>query len=269
MYSPADRPSSTRAAPAKNRIWSTIGGISSDSGQRRSACRCSRPRRRRARRRAPRSRRRSAAARSCRSARRACRATPRTPPRRPGRRASTSAADDTGACGEHLAGARVDEVRRCARRRRRRARRRRSCASTAAVAHGRSPRGRVRAVGRAQRSRPATVLNSQRQPCDDRFRQRSRASTTDSLAKARVDAVRMRRHGEPRPTQRRVVLDDVVEGDHRAAPGGRRRPYAAIGKAVGLSEAAVRQRVQRLLERRHADRGGHRSAARSASRARR
>ena len=30
MYSPAERPSSTRAAPAKNRIWSTIGGISSD-----------------------------------------------------------------------------------------------------------------------------------------------------------------------------------------------------------------------------------------------
>ena len=27
-----------------------------------------------------------------------------------------------------------------------------------------------------------------------------------------------------------------------------RRPYASIGKAVGLSEAAVRQRVQRLLE---------------------
>jgi Lrp/AsnC family transcriptional regulator for asnA, asnC and gidA len=27
-----------------------------------------------------------------------------------------------------------------------------------------------------------------------------------------------------------------------------RRPYASIGKAVGLSEAAVRQRVQRLIE---------------------
>ncbi len=27
-----------------------------------------------------------------------------------------------------------------------------------------------------------------------------------------------------------------------------RRPYAAIGKVVGLSEAAVRQRVQRLIE---------------------
>ena len=30
MYSPPDLPSSTRAAPAKKRIWSTIGGISSD-----------------------------------------------------------------------------------------------------------------------------------------------------------------------------------------------------------------------------------------------
>lgn len=29
MYSPAERPSSSRAAPAKKRIWSTIGGISS------------------------------------------------------------------------------------------------------------------------------------------------------------------------------------------------------------------------------------------------
>ena len=34
MYSPAERPSSIRAAPAKNRIWSTIGGISSDMRQR-------------------------------------------------------------------------------------------------------------------------------------------------------------------------------------------------------------------------------------------
>ena len=30
MYSPAERPSSIRAAPAKNRIWSHIGGISSE-----------------------------------------------------------------------------------------------------------------------------------------------------------------------------------------------------------------------------------------------
>src|SRR6266705_2165647 len=32
MYSPAERPSSIRAAPAKNLIWSTIGGISSLAG---------------------------------------------------------------------------------------------------------------------------------------------------------------------------------------------------------------------------------------------
>ena len=30
MYSPPDLPSRIRAAPAKKRIWSTIGGISSD-----------------------------------------------------------------------------------------------------------------------------------------------------------------------------------------------------------------------------------------------
>ena len=30
MYSPAERPSSTRAAPAKKRIWSSMGGISSE-----------------------------------------------------------------------------------------------------------------------------------------------------------------------------------------------------------------------------------------------
>ncbi len=31
MYSPAERPSSTRAAPAKKRIWSTSGGSSSSA----------------------------------------------------------------------------------------------------------------------------------------------------------------------------------------------------------------------------------------------
>ena len=42
MYSPALLPSRWRAAVAKKRIWSTIGGISSRAGQARSACRCSR-----------------------------------------------------------------------------------------------------------------------------------------------------------------------------------------------------------------------------------
>lgn len=43
-------------------------------------------------------------------------------------------------------------------------------------------------------------------------------------------------------------LDDVSKGIIEQLQRDGRMPYAAIGKAVGLSEAAVRQRVQRLLE---------------------
>ena len=61
-----------------------------------------------------------------------------------------------------------------------------------------------------------------------------------------------------------VVLDDVSKAIIEQLQEDGRRPYAAIGKAVGLSEAAVRQRVQRLLDAgRHADRRGHRPAHRS------
>lgn len=45
-----------------------------------------------------------------------------------------------------------------------------------------------------------------------------------------------------------VVLDAVSKGIIEQLQEDGRRPYAAIGKAVGLSEAAVRQRVQRLVE---------------------
>jgi Lrp/AsnC family transcriptional regulator, regulator for asnA, asnC and gidA len=45
-----------------------------------------------------------------------------------------------------------------------------------------------------------------------------------------------------------VVLDDTAKGIIEQLQEDGRRSYAAIGKAVGLSEAAVRQRVQRLLE---------------------
>lgn len=45
-----------------------------------------------------------------------------------------------------------------------------------------------------------------------------------------------------------IVLDDVSKAIIEQLQQDGRRPYAAIGKAVGLSEAAVRQRVQRLLE---------------------
>ena len=45
-----------------------------------------------------------------------------------------------------------------------------------------------------------------------------------------------------------VVLDAVSKAIMEQLQEDGRRPYAAIGKAVGLSEAAVRQRVQRLLD---------------------
>jgi Lrp/AsnC family transcriptional regulator, regulator for asnA, asnC and gidA len=43
-------------------------------------------------------------------------------------------------------------------------------------------------------------------------------------------------------------LDDVSKRIIEQLQEDGRRPYATIGKAVGLSEAAVRQRVQRLLD---------------------
>lgn len=45
-----------------------------------------------------------------------------------------------------------------------------------------------------------------------------------------------------------VVLDDVAKAIIEQLQEDGRRPYATIGKAVGLSEAAVRQRVQRLQD---------------------
>lgn len=43
-------------------------------------------------------------------------------------------------------------------------------------------------------------------------------------------------------------LDDVSKGIIEQLQQDGRRSYAAIGKVVGLSEAAVRQRVQRLVD---------------------
>jgi Lrp/AsnC family transcriptional regulator, regulator for asnA, asnC and gidA len=45
-----------------------------------------------------------------------------------------------------------------------------------------------------------------------------------------------------------VVLDDISKQIIEQLQEDGRRSYAAIGKAVGLSEAAVRQRVQRLQD---------------------
>ena len=55
-------------------------------------------------------------------------------------------------------------------------------------------------------------------------------------------------HG-PRPTPvPPVVLDSISKRIIEQLQQDGRRSYAAIAKAVGLSEAAVRQRVQRLID---------------------
>jgi Lrp/AsnC family transcriptional regulator, regulator for asnA, asnC and gidA len=52
----------------------------------------------------------------------------------------------------------------------------------------------------------------------------------------------------PRPPAKPVQLDDVSKAIIEQLQADGRRSYAEIGKAVGLSEAAVRQRVQKLTD---------------------
>jgi Lrp/AsnC family transcriptional regulator for asnA, asnC and gidA len=54
--------------------------------------------------------------------------------------------------------------------------------------------------------------------------------------------------GSREPDSSRIVLDDLSKQIIEQLQQDGRRSYAAIGKAVGLSEAAVRQRVQRLID---------------------
>src|SRR5215203_4053653 len=51
-----------------------------------------------------------------------------------------------------------------------------------------------------------------------------------------------------RTDRSRPLLDEVSKAIIEQLQQDGRRSYAAIGKVVGLSEAAVRQRVQRLTE---------------------
>ena len=50
------------------------------------------------------------------------------------------------------------------------------------------------------------------------------------------------------PASKPVQLDDVSKAIIEQLQADGRRSYAEIGKAVGLSEAAVRQRVQKLTD---------------------
>jgi Lrp/AsnC family transcriptional regulator, regulator for asnA, asnC and gidA len=57
-----------------------------------------------------------------------------------------------------------------------------------------------------------------------------------------------RRSGERTGTERAVVIDDVDKAIIEQLQQDGRLPYTRLGAAVGLSEAAARQRVQRLVE---------------------
>ena len=45
-----------------------------------------------------------------------------------------------------------------------------------------------------------------------------------------------------------VLIDDMSRSIIEQLQSDGRKPYASIGKSIGLSEAAVRQRVQKLLD---------------------
>jgi Lrp/AsnC family transcriptional regulator for asnA, asnC and gidA len=69
---------------------------------------------------------------------------------------------------------------------------------------------------------------------------------TDSLATAGPVGDDRTMAVTPKPAP--VTLDAISKAIIEQLQEDGRRPYATIGKAVGLSEAAVRQRVQRLVE---------------------
>ena len=71
---------------------------------------------------------------------------------------------------------------------------------------------------------------------------------TPGTAVIPVAASAARRARARRASSARVLLDDVSKLIIEQLQQDGRRSYAAIGKAIGLSEAAVRQRVQRLQD---------------------
>ncbi len=75
-------------------------------------------------------------------------------------------------------------------------------------------------------------------------RRRSRNPLTSNVAGATIVRVTVLRRAE----RSRATLDEVSKAIIEQLQQDGRRSYASIGKVVGLSEAAVRQRVQRLID---------------------
>lgn len=73
---------------------------------------------------------------------------------------------------------------------------------------------------------------------------------TDSLAHAvpKGDDQQVSQHANHPDREPTVVLDDVARRIIEELQADGRRSYAAIAASIGMSEAAIRQRVQRLLE---------------------
>ena len=63
-----------------------------------------------------------------------------------------------------------------------------------------------------------------------------------------AQGARNRGHANRREPDSKIVLDSLSKQIIEQLQQDGRRSYASIGKAVGLSEAAVRQRVQRLID---------------------
>ena len=84
-------------------------------------------------------------------------------------------------------------------------------------------------------------------PCQNGLSALTRPSQRATITRV---TSRTPRNGSPSPAGARssVVLDDVSKSIIEELQQDGRRSYAAIGKVVGLSEAAVRQRVQRLVD---------------------
>src|SRR4029078_8231682 len=72
----------------------------------------------------------------------------------------------------------------------------------------------------------------------------TRASNDKSICRAGAD----RQNPRMGQSVNRALLDDVGQVIIEQLQQDGRRSYATIGKAVGLSEAPVRQRVQKLIE---------------------
>jgi Lrp/AsnC family transcriptional regulator for asnA, asnC and gidA len=71
---------------------------------------------------------------------------------------------------------------------------------------------------------------------------------TDPLAECRFGCHNRYMGATARNNSKRVQLDEVSKKIIEQLQVDGRRSYAEIGKAVGLSEAAVRQRVQKLTD---------------------